>query len=148
MKGNIALMLDRFAIDDGRHLPEFVIDEDASSVAGSAQFRVTCSCGRMPEHLAGTRGRALAAHLAHVGTRLGPSRGPAWLPVGARLAILFVAMMALWGACLALGHVIIRHYGLTGGAAPAARVGFTLAGLALAMGLMVAARRYIAPTRA
>ncbi|MGW0844299.1 hypothetical protein ACWD26_30000 [Streptomyces sp. NPDC002787] len=141
-------MFDRFAIDDGRHLPEVVIDEDASTVAGTARFRATCSCGRMPQLPAGTREEALVAHLAHVQTKIGPSRGPQWLPVGARLIILAVAMLVIWGACYATGEVIAHGQDLTGAIAKTVVGGSHLVGLALAFGLMVGARRYIAPTRA
>ncbi|WP_149561557.1 hypothetical protein [Streptomyces cacaoi] len=139
-------MLDRFAIDDGRHLPDLVIDEDASTAAGTARYRVTCSCDRMPHHTAGTRDQALAAHIAHVNTRLGPSKGPAWLPVGARVILLLVAMVMLWAACYITGRTAVDSTGLTGAAANSVLVGSVLAGFALAFGLMVTVRRYIAPT--
>ncbi|MFI8944113.1 hypothetical protein [Streptomyces syringium] len=141
MKGNAVLNLDRFAIDDGRHLPQLVISEDASTAAGTARFRAGCSCGRMTSHPAGTREQALAAHLAHVNTKIGPSKGPKWLPVGARLVILMLAMLAIWTGCYITGEVL----------ADGSKVivaGFILTGFALAFGLMVATRRYIAPTRA
>jgi hypothetical protein len=141
-------MLDRFAIDDGRHLPKVVIDEDASAAAGTARFRVACSCGRMPRQPAGSRDEALATHIAHVNTKIGPSKGPEWLPVGARLVILAVAMLVVWGACYATGQVITHDQELTGATAMTVLGVSHLAGLALAFGLMVAARRYIAPTRA
>lgn len=133
-------MLDRFAIDEGRHLPKVVIDEDASTAAGSARFRADCSCGRMPQHSAGTRERALAAHLAHVKTKIGPSKGPKWLPVGARLALLVLAMLAIWTGCYIAGEALADGSKIiVGGAA--------LVGFSLAFALMVAMRRYIAPTR-
>ncbi|MFJ7416742.1 hypothetical protein ACIQWZ_39025 [Streptomyces sp. NPDC098077] len=70
-----APVFDQFAI--GLHLPQPVIDEDASTAAGgTARFRAECSCGRMPQHLAGTRDQALAAHGAHVNTKIGPVKGP------------------------------------------------------------------------
>ncbi|MEU8478106.1 hypothetical protein [Streptomyces hygroscopicus] len=141
-------MLDRFAIDDGCHLPEVVIDEDASTAAGTARFRATCSCGRMPRQGAGTREQALASHLAHVNTKIGPSKGPEWLPVGARVVILVVAMLIVWGACYATGQFVTHDQDLTGATAKTVLGGSHLAGLALAFGLMVAVRRYIAPTRA
>lgn len=133
--------LDRFVIDDGRHLPQLVIDEDASTAAGSARFRAGCSCGRMASHPAGTREQALAAHLAHVKTKLGPSKGPKWFPVGARLVVLMLAMLAIWTGCYITGEML----------ADGSRVivaGSILIGFALAFGLMVATRHYIAPTRA
>ncbi|MEV7417716.1 hypothetical protein [Streptomyces sp. NPDC089919] len=141
-------MLDRFAIDDGRHLPQLVINEDASATAGTARYTASCSCGRMPGQTAGTRDQALAAHLAHVTTRTGPSKGPHWLPVGARLLILAGAMALVWGLCFTAGQIITDTQDLTGAAAKAVLAGAHLTGLLLAFGLMVAVRRYIAPTRA
>lgn len=141
-------MLDRFAIDDGSHLPEVVIDEDASTAAGTARFRADCSCGRMSRHTAGTREQALAAHLAHVSTKISPTKGPEWLPVSARVVILAVAMLIIWGTCYATGQIITHDQDLTGVTAKTVLGGSHLAGLALAFGLMVAVRRYIAPTRA
>lgn len=140
-------MFDRFAIDDGRHLPKPVIDEDASTAAGTARFRAECSCGRMPQTPAGTRDQALAAHIAHVTTKIGPSKGPEWLPDGARVVILAVAMLVIWGACYATGQIITHDQDLTGATAKTVLGSCHLAGLALAFGLMVAVRRYIAPTR-
>ncbi|MFJ8752216.1 hypothetical protein ACIREO_23210 [Streptomyces sp. NPDC102441] len=140
--------LDRFVIDDGRHLPQMTIDEDASTAAGAARFRATCSCGRMSHRPAGTREQALGAHLAHVNTKAGPPRNPTWLPFGARVVILAAAMLMLWGLCYATGQVVVHNQGLTGAAAMTLRGGSHLAGLVLAFGLMVAARRSIAPTRA
>ena len=141
MKGNTVLNLDRFAIDDGRHLPQLVIAEDASTAAGRARFRAGCSCGRMSSHPAGTREQALAAHIAHVNTKIGPSKGPKWLPVGARLVLLMLAMLAIWMGCYITGETL----------ADGSKVivaGSILTGFALAFGLMVATRHYIAPTRA
>ncbi|MEU3356134.1 hypothetical protein [Streptomyces sp. NPDC037389] len=140
-------MLERFAIDDGRHLPTIVIDEDASTTAGTARFRATCCCDRMPRHPAGTREQALAAHIAHVKTKIGPSKGPNWLPLGARIIILAVAMLITWGACYAAGQIVTHDQDLTGTTAKTVLGGSHLVGLALAFGLMVAGRRYIAPTR-
>ncbi|MGW7425819.1 hypothetical protein ACWGJB_38305 [Streptomyces sp. NPDC054813] len=141
-------MLDRFAIDDGRHLPEIVIDEDASAVAGEARFRADCSCGRMPRPPAGTRDQALSAHIAHVNTRIGPSKGPAWLPLEARLALLFLGCLALCAGFFVGSIELADAAHLTSSAAAGARAGGALAGFAAAGCLMVAVRRYIAPTRA
>ncbi|MFD0196222.1 hypothetical protein ACWHAN_24020 [Streptomyces albidoflavus] len=134
-------MLDRFAVDDGHHLPQLVIDEDASSAAGTARFRAGCSCGTIAPHLAGTREQALTAHLAHVNTKLGPSKGPKWLAVGARLVILMLAMLAIWMGCYITGEMLADGSKLI-------VAGSILIGAALAFGLMVGMRRYIAPTRA
>ncbi|MDX2576721.1 hypothetical protein PV332_14705 [Streptomyces scabiei] len=141
-------MLDRFAIDDGRHLLEIVIDEDASAAAGEAQYRADCSCGRMPHPPAGTRDQALATHIAHVNTRIGPSKGPDWLPLGARLVLLFLGCMALWAGSFVGALELADAMHLTGSGAAGARVGGVLTGFAAAGCLMVAVRRYIAPTRA
>jgi hypothetical protein len=140
-------MFSRFAIDDGRHLPELVIDEHASNHAGATRYRAECSCGRMPSDPAATRDQALAAHIAHVNTRLGPSRGPTWLPLEARLGLLFIACMALWAATFLGGHAAAEALDLGDTATAGARAGSVLAGFAAAGCLMVAARRYIAPTR-
>ncbi|MFG2978751.1 hypothetical protein ACGFYY_37915 [Streptomyces sp. NPDC048331] len=140
-------MFDRFAIDDGRHIPQIVIDEDASTAAGTARFRAECSCGRLTRAAAGTRDQATAAHLAHAESRLAAARGPARLPLGTRTSALVAAMLAIWALCYATGATITGHYGLTGTTAKAVLAGSHLAGLALGFGLMVAARRFIAPTR-
>ncbi|MBZ2410844.1 hypothetical protein HX747_31020 [Streptomyces sp. L06] len=131
---------DRFAIDDGRHLPKIIIDEDASTAAGAAQYRATCSCGRMPAALAVTGEGALAAHLAHAATKTEPAKGPQWLPVGVRLALLVLAMLAIWVGCYIAGEMLADGSKVIVGAA-------VLVGFALDFALMVATRRYIAPTR-
>ncbi|MGW0651324.1 hypothetical protein ACWD4T_21340 [Streptomyces umbrinus] len=141
-------MLDRFAIDDGRHLPDIVIDEDASTRAASARFRAACSCGRMPLHPAGSRDQALAAHIAHVNTRTGPSKGPDWLPLEARLVLLVLGCAALWAGAFIGALTLADAMHLTGTGAAGARVGGVLTGFAAAGCLMVAVRHYIAPTRA
>ncbi|MEU2514716.1 hypothetical protein [Streptomyces syringium] len=140
-------MLERFAIDDGHHSPTLIIDEDASTVAGAARFRSSCSCGRMPHHPAGSRDQAVAAHLAHVSTRLGPSRGPAWLPVEARLLLLFVGCLALSAAGLLGSMALVEKLHLAGSASLGIPASGILAGFAAAGCLMVAVRRFIAPTR-
>ncbi|GHD52418.1 hypothetical protein [Streptomyces galbus] len=65
-------MLDRFAIDDGRHLLEVVIDEDASAAAGEAQYRADCSCGRMSVD---ERGERRAVDVTLWGTRVNTGMG-------------------------------------------------------------------------
>jgi hypothetical protein len=141
-------MLDRYRIDDGRHLPEIVIDEDASTAAGAARWRASCSCDRMPATPPGTRGQALADHLDHARTRLGPPRGPAWLPLEARLVVLLLLMLAVALGCYFGGLVLVDHYALTGPGAMSVRAGSLLGGFSGAFLLMVAARHFIAPTRA
>lgn len=125
--------LDRFLIDDGGHLPTPAIEENSSFLHGQARYRAACSCGRMPAHPPGSREEAERAHARHAATRLGPER------LGLRLSALVVAMLAVWGTCYATGR------SLSGSSAVLAVS--HLAGLALAFNLMVAARRFIAPTR-
>lgn len=139
--------LDRFAIDDGHHSPRLIPDEDASSAAGAARFRATCSCGRMPRHRPGIPEEALAAHRAHVDTRLGPSRGPAWLPLEARLVLLLVGCLVLFASSLLGTTAVTRYLHATGAASLGIRAGGVLVGFLAAACLMVAVRRYIAPTR-
>lgn len=140
--------LDRFIIDDARHLPQFVIVEDASTSAGTARFRAECSCGRMPLLPAGTHRQAVDAHIAHVNHKLDAPKGPKWLPLNARIALLLTAMMTVWGGCYAVGQIITHDSALSGAAIKTIVVTAHLTGLLLALTLMVAARRYIAPTRA
>ncbi|MET9776154.1 hypothetical protein ABZ023_18170 [Streptomyces sp. NPDC006367] len=123
----------RFLIDDGRHLPAFTIDEDNSFLHGQARYRAECSCGRMPPHLPGSREEAERAHARHATTRLGPER------LGLRLVTLTAVMLATWGACYATGRFLSDSKTVLAAS--------HLVGVALAFGLMVAARRFIAPTR-
>ncbi|WP_328638400.1 hypothetical protein [Streptomyces canus] len=141
-------MLERFKIDDGRHLPDLLVDEDASAAAGIVLRRAVCSCGWKQDAPVGTREEAFARYLDHARTRLGPTRGPDWLPVGVRIALLLVAMVAFAMGCYVGGLAVISRLDLTGPGDAIARV--TAVGLAFsaAFTLMVAARHYIAPTRA
>ncbi|MFD8509678.1 hypothetical protein ACFV27_00830 [Streptomyces antimycoticus] len=141
-------MLDRYRIDDGRHLPEIVVDEDASTAAGDARWRASCSCDRMPAAPAGTRGQALAAHLDHVRTRLSPTRGPSWLPAEVRIVVLLLLMLAVALGGYFGGLVLVDHYALAGPGAMSVRAGSLLGGFGGAFLLMVAGRHFIAPTRA
>lgn len=126
-------MLDRFAIDDGRHLPETVIDEDASTVAGEARYRARCSCGWAAGHPELSRDGSLVAHAEHAVTRIHPSRGPAWLPLEGRLALLFLACLVLWGLGVFGGVALADALHLAGGAELGARAGGVLAGVAAAV---------------
>jgi len=139
---------DRFVIDDGHHLPRIVIDEDASTSIGTALWRAECSCGRMTHHISGTPEGALAAHLDHASTRTVPPKGPARLPLGARTAILMTVMFIICAGSFVAGRIVIDVQDLTGTAARAVSAGSVLAGVAVAFTVMVAARHYIAPTRA
>ncbi|MFJ3679844.1 hypothetical protein ACIPPN_30055 [Streptomyces diastaticus] len=94
----------------------------------------------MSAALAVTGEGALAAHLAHAATKTEPTKGPQWLPVGVRLALLVLAMLAIWVSCYIAGEALADGSKIiVGGAA--------LVGFSLAFALMVAMRRYIAPTR-
>ncbi|MFB6881240.1 hypothetical protein ACFCY8_10440 [Streptomyces noursei] len=135
-------MLNRFAIDSGPHRPKIVPDDDASVAAGAARYAVECSCGRLPRQVYDDWGQARANHLAHLTSRLGPSKGPTWLPLGLRLFLLIAGMMLIWAAAYAVGHVIAR----TAGHPTVVLAAFHLAGLGLAFGLVITVRRYIAPT--
>ncbi|MFJ8785790.1 hypothetical protein [Streptomyces sp. NPDC102476] len=135
-------------VDDGRHLPTYVIDEDASRAAGEDRWRATCSCDRMPAHAAGSREHALLAHLAHVSERLAPASGRKRLPSDARVVLLLLAMLAVWAACDVAGVLLAQAMDLMGAVHKAVLAGAHLTGMALAFGLMVLARRFIAPTRA
>ncbi|MEU5476771.1 hypothetical protein [Streptomyces mirabilis] len=136
--------LDRFAIDDGRHVPNIVIDDDASVAAGEACYVAHCSCGNATRP-AIAKELALSAHMEHVSTRLGPSRGPDWMPLGVRLTLLMIACLALFmatqfGASLVIGN-------RTGAEANTIWAGAILLGFAEVCILTVAVRRFIAPTK-
>lgn len=140
--------LDRFLIDDGRHLAQIVLDEDASHAEGQAVHRVTCSCGYMPAARSTSRDVAYDAFLAHVSTRLDPPKGPPWLPLGVRITILATLMLAVCLTGHVAGQALPGALSLTGVAAQAFTVACVLLGIGLSMVAMVASRRYIAPTRA
>ncbi|MCB5910346.1 hypothetical protein [Streptomyces pinistramenti] len=138
--------LKRFAIDDGRHFPSIVITEGAPTAEGTARYAAHCSCGHVPATVSDTEREAITTHIAHVKTRLGPSRGPAWMPVGVRLTLLVAVGLALVGGAVIGTQILGAH--LDGAAVYVVRGAGPLLGFA-AMGiLMVATRHYIAPTRA
>jgi hypothetical protein len=128
-------MLQRFAVDDGRHHPTVVIDEDASTTAGTARYRVTCACGQMPPHTPGDEHHAYRAHAVHAAAVL----GPAGTLTGVRAAVLVVLLFLTWGAVYAAGEVVAAHYGL-GPLVPSLA---SLGGFAVAFAVMVAARRFV-----
>lgn len=146
MKETAVRIPDRFVIDDGRHLVRISTDREASAAAGAVLFRATCSCGLMDLSEPMDHHAALRAHMGHVETRIGPQKGPAWLPEGARIIMLMVAMMSVWAGIFIAGYVVAR--GLDGTAADLTRAAFTVMGMGAAFTLMVGMRRYIAPTRA
>ncbi|RZF02874.1 hypothetical protein [Streptomyces albidoflavus] len=141
-------MLDRFRIDDGRHFPLTVIDEDASRGAGAARHRARCSCGWTADQVATSPVGAATHHLAHAQATLRPPKGPAWMPLGVRVALLVVAMTATWGGFYLLGQNASVSLDLSTAQAMAVRAASHLAGLAASGGVMIAARRYIAQARA
>jgi hypothetical protein len=136
--------LDRFAIDDGRHVPNIVIDDDASVLAGEACYVAHCSCGNRTRP-AIAKELALSAHMEHVDTRLGPSGGPDWMPLGVRLTLLMVACLALFLATQFGATLVIDHR--SGAAANTIRGGAVVLGFAEVCVLTVAVRRFIAPTK-
>lgn len=86
-------LLARFAMDDGWHAPDIVLNEDACTPA--AQYRSKCSCGDVsPATNSATD--ALAAHIVHVDAGLGPSY------LGARIALLMSAMLMVCVGCSTL----------------------------------------------
>ncbi|MGV9814726.1 hypothetical protein ACWDTQ_22835 [Streptomyces cellulosae] len=139
--------LDRFRIDDGRHIPNLVIDEDATHATGQERYTITCSCGRMPNFNPASRDDALTAHLGHVGIDLEPPKGGR-MPLGLRLVLLVTAMLTIAVGFYLGGLAVIDTYTLADGQAAAVRAISMLTGLTFAFALMVAVRRYIAPTRA
>ncbi|MGW0335495.1 hypothetical protein ACWD0J_27095 [Streptomyces sp. NPDC003011] len=136
--------LDRFAIDDGHHVPNIVIDDEASVRAGEACYVAHCSCGSATEP-AIAKELALAAHAEHVATRLGPSRGPDWMPLGVRLTLLMIACLALFMGTQFGATLLIHDH--TGAAAATVRAGAVLMGCVEVCVLTVAVRRFIAPTK-
>ncbi|WP_033954356.1 hypothetical protein [Streptomyces sp. CNQ431] len=141
-------MFDRSRIADGRHLPDLAVDEDASSAAGIAQVRVTCSYGRMPQRTPEARDRALAAHTAHVNTVSRPAvKGQAWRSAGARVGMALVAVLLVWGT-YAAGQFVLQEQLLAAGGAKVVVAGVLIGGIGLAFGLTVAAvRRLVARNR-
>lgn len=141
-------MLDRFRIDDGRHLPRLQLVEVASAAAGAARYTAACSCDRMTPTAPGTHEQALNAHVEHARAYLGPARGPSWLPWEVRIIALLVLMLILASGGYLGGLLLVDVHQLTGTAAQGAHVGGVLLGFTAAFALMVAVRRFIAPTRA
>lgn len=142
------MTLDRFRIDDGLHLVQLVIDEDATHAASEPRYRVACSCGRMRTFAPGTRDDALAAHGGHVGVYLDPPKGPRWMPLGVRLVLLVLAMLVIAVGFYLGGLAVVDQYALVDAPAALIRGASMLTGFTFAFALMVAVRRYIAPTRA
>ncbi|WP_158835066.1 hypothetical protein [Streptomyces sp. NRRL S-350] len=118
-------------MDDGRHGPIRETDPVASALAGEDVPHLVCQCGVVTGDF---HGHALHAH------DVLKVPGPAWLPVGARLALLLAG-----GVALAIGLMLIAESLLDG---TARKVLLGLAGPAafgVTMGLAVLLRPYIVP---
>ncbi|MFF3547616.1 hypothetical protein ACFYXD_38015 [Streptomyces platensis] len=131
---------ERFQIDDGRHLLQMVIAEDASTAAGAARYLARCSCGHAPDVVAETKEGALSQHMQHVRVRTATPRGAGW-----HLALLVVGCLALCIGSVIGTQIIAAH--LDGAAVYVVRAVGPLIGFAASFGAMVATRRFIAPTR-
>ncbi len=133
-------MLDRWAIDDGYHVPRIEPDILASAKRGEDMVTVSCTCGRMRTatvpHL-----QRLGPHLAHLRESQRIKGSSRYL--GLRLALLMLADTALFLGAQVLGDRVVPHP--AGLADLAARLGFVAAGLVAAAALTVAVRHYIAP---
>ncbi|WP_435057825.1 hypothetical protein [Streptomyces sp. bgisy060] len=121
----------RRRMDDGRHGIRHEIDYAASVIAGEQRTMMVCHCG--------VRTGDFAGHLRHSQEALRVP-GPAWFPIGARLAVMLVA-----GIVLLFGLMAIANTMLTGtdrtvllGISPVVSFGFT-------MGAARALRRFIVP---
>ncbi|MFF2378357.1 hypothetical protein ACFVUW_28605 [Streptomyces xiamenensis] len=136
-------MLERWAIDDGRHVPLIEDDIVTSVQEGRDVVVVTCGCGGMPA-VSAPRATRLAPHMQHLrdSQRL---KGPAGLALGVRVALLMLADVGLFLLLQVAGDSIVPHpHGLP---AVLARLAFVLAGFAVAAVLTVSLRLYIAPAR-
>lgn len=118
-------------MDDGRHGPVRENDPVASALAGQNVTHLVCQCGAVTGDLQG--------HAAHAREVLSEP-GPAWLPVGARLALLLGG-----GVALAITLMLVAENLLDG---IARTVVLGLAGpvaFGVTMGLAVLLRPYIVP---
>ncbi|WP_346406808.1 hypothetical protein [Mycolicibacterium conceptionense] len=133
-------LLARFTMDDGWHAPEIILDEDACTTAGRAQYRSKCSCG-VVSPATDSAMDALVAHTAHVDNCLGPSH------LGVRIALLMSVMLMICVGCYMIGELLTHSYSLAGTTAAIVRAGSCIVGFAMAFSLMLAVRRFIGPTR-
>lgn len=136
-------VLERWAIDDGLHAPRIEDDIVASVREGRDVVVVTCGCGGMAAASV-PRAARLAPHAQHLrdGQRL---KGPAGLPVGARVVLLMLADIGLLLLLQVAGDSVVPHpHGLP---TVLARLAFVLAGFAAVAVLTVSLCRYIAPGR-
>ncbi|MFD5616489.1 hypothetical protein [Kitasatospora sp. NPDC127060] len=121
----------RRRMDDGRHGIRHEIDYGASVIAGERRTMMVCECGAATEDISG--------HLAHAQQALHVP-GPAWFPVGARLAAMLIAGIALQFGLMAIAHTMLSGTArtLVLGLSPVASFGAT-------MGAAHALRRFIVP---
>ena len=137
------VVLERWAVDDGNHVPVVEAEILTSAREGRDMVTVACACGRM-RPVTVPSGSRLAPHVAHFAASQRIS-GPPWLPLGIRLVLLAVADLGLLLAAVAAGQATVPHP--HGPAAYAGRLALVLAGMAAAAVLTVGVRRYIAPAR-
>ncbi|MFJ9521838.1 hypothetical protein ACIRPK_26740 [Kitasatospora sp. NPDC101801] len=123
--------MDRRKMDDGRHGIRHEVDFAASVIAGQQRTQMVCQCGVVTGDVAG--------HRAHVEQAL-RIPGPAWFPVGARLAVMLVGGVALLFGLMALANVTLS------GTAHTIVLGLSpVVSFAATMGAAHTLRRFIVP---
>ncbi|MGV9267420.1 hypothetical protein ACWDRR_22465 [Kitasatospora sp. NPDC003701] len=118
-------------MDDGRHGIRHREDVGASVLAGEQRTETVCECGVVTGDFAG--------HLVHA-RAVEHVPGPAWFPVGARLAA-----MLLGGVALLFGLMAFADSALNGTARTVALGLSPVTVFALMMGAARALRRFIVP---
>ncbi|MFJ5122314.1 hypothetical protein [Kitasatospora sp. NPDC088548] len=118
-------------MDDGRHGIRHREDVGASVIAGEKRTEIACECGVVTGDIAG--------HLAHA-RAVEHVPGPAWFPVGARLAA-----MLLGGVALLLGLMAFADSALSGTARTVVLGLSPVTVFAVMMGAARALRRFIVP---
>ncbi|MFG2844247.1 hypothetical protein ACGF12_13895 [Kitasatospora sp. NPDC048296] len=121
----------RRRMDDGRHGIRRETDYGASVIAGERRTTMVCECGVVTEDFPG--------HLAHAQQVLHVP-GPAWFPVGARLAAMLIGGIALQFGLMAIANTMLSGTARTVllGLSPVVSFGAT-------MGAARALRRFIVP---
>ncbi|MER5354642.1 hypothetical protein ABT093_30465 [Kitasatospora sp. NPDC002551] len=123
--------MSRRKMDDGRHGIRHREDVGASVLADEQRTEIVCECGVVTGDFAG--------HLAHA-CAVEHIPGPAWFPVGARLAA-----MLLGGVALLLGLLALADSTLSGTARTVVLGLSPVTVFALMMGAARALRRFIVP---
>ncbi|MGF1427073.1 hypothetical protein [Kitasatospora sp. LaBMicrA B282] len=123
--------MSRRRMDDGRHGPRHEVDWVASVAVGETRTTLVCQCGVPTADMAG--------HLAHAADVLHVP-GPAWIPVGARLAAMLVG-----GVALCLGLIAGAHAVLTGTAQTVALGLSPVVSFGATMGAAHVLRGYVVP---